>query len=82
MALLRIAPWCVNVGAWLSRAVAPRAGVRSGGHFTRLESERDFSVGVRERAAHASAPRTSPRTTTLAACAVTVQSVHIWAGAS
>lgn len=51
-----------------------RGRARSGGHFTRLESERDLSVGVREGAArgaacaHARAPRPTPRAATLATC--------------
>lgn len=53
--------------------VEMRGGCRSGGHLTRLESERDFSVGVRDTArgaaaAHARAPGPTPRATTLVTC--------------
>lgn len=46
----------------------------SGGYFTRLESDRDFSVGVSDvptrgtSAAHPRAPRPTPRAATFPAC--------------
>lgn len=59
--------------------------LRSRGHFTRLESERDFSVGVREgpargaAAAHARAPRPTPRAATLATYTWEYTSRDCWA---
>lgn len=70
-------------GARVADEAIKGGAVRSGGHFTRLESERDFSVGVREAAArgataaHARAPRPTPRAATLATYSATIYVTYL-----
>lgn len=71
LAVLKKLSGAVEARSWLPRhsdRIFSRVRVpQSGGHFTRLESERDFSVGVCEcaargaAAAHARAPGPTPR---------------------